>query len=152
MKVIRQSIFETNSSSTHSICIADKSSIIDTLPIGPDGICRIYPGEFGWEEEIYHDAITKASYCLTHLKNRGLSDSDRLHREQMLLDVIKNVTKAKRVEFMEYDDDYYKWGYIDHQSIENNGGAGEPVFSSRESLYNFIFNPKSILVTDNDNH
>ena len=47
---------------------------------------------------------------------------------------------------------YYPWGYIDHQSIEGDGGAGEPAVESEGTLRNFIFNPKSSLETDNDNH
>lgn len=164
MEVIRVGVFETNSSSTHSICVRPQDSRgQDTLPVDSLGTCRVYPGEFGWEEEEFDDAPTKASYCLTHLKNvRNYRDGDTRYtgdllryRERMLKEVIAEKTGAKLVVFVpehESEDDGYVWGYIDHQSIEDNGGACEPAWESKETLSDFIFNRSSILRTDNDNH
>lgn len=152
MKVIRHGLFETNSSSTHSISISDKAGVLDILPVEA-GVCKVYPGEFGWEEDTYHGAVIKASYCLTHAKSRpeyGLGDGER--ELQMLEEVIKENTGAEKVEFVPNDDGFHPWGYIDHQSIECDGGAGEPAFASKESLKSFIFNPDSWLKIDNDNH
>jgi len=155
--VTRAGVFETNSSSTHSICIAkDKALILDKLPLDEEGVCRVYPGEFGWEEREYNDAATKASYCLTHVKSRPNYGLGTGSDEEMLLSaVIAQGTDAKQVLFVPQGQDYEgkdDWGYIDHQSIENDGGAGEPAFASGEILFNFIFNPASSLITDNDNH
>ncbi len=64
---IRQQVFETNSSSTHSISIAENSAefelIMDNTLI-PDnhGYIRLNGGEFGWEWRRYNDALTKANY------------------------------------------------------------------------------------------
>jgi hypothetical protein len=157
-KVTRHGVFETNSSSTHSIAIQGGKYVLDKLPV-EDGVCRVYPGEFGWEEEDYYDADTKASYCLTHAWSAGdgrdgykMSPEKAASRLDMLRDVIQKATGAEKVEFAESGDDFYKRGYIDHQSIEGDGGAGEPAFASEESLRDFIFNPNSLLRTDNDNH
>lgn len=55
---IRRSCFETNSSSTHAICIAkadvDKSSF-------PNHVTFTH-GDFGWENEEYWSLWSKASY------------------------------------------------------------------------------------------
>lgn len=164
MEVIRVGVFETNSSSTHSICVRPQDCLgQDTLPVDALGTCRVYPGEFGWEEEEFDDAPTKASYCLTHLKNvrRNNDDSSRFnhdllaYRERMLKEVIAEKTGAKLVVFVpgcEDEESREGWGYIDHQSIEYNGGACEPAWRSKEALSDFIFNRASILRTDNDNH
>lgn len=164
MEVIRVGVFETNSSSTHSICVRPRDARgRDTLPVDALGTCRVYPGEFGWEVEEFDDAPTKASYCLTHLKNaRNYRDGgDRFtgdllrYREQMLKEVIAEATGAKLVVFVqagEDDDGHEGWGYIDHQSIEYKGGACEPAWQSKETLADFIFNRSSVLRTDNDNH
>lgn len=159
MKVTRHGVFETNSSSTHSIAIKGGKYVLDKIPV-EDGVCRIYPGEYGWEEEEYYDAATKASYCLTHLWSAKegqdgykVTPEKFASREAMLRDVIQKATGAEKVEFIEGDDDdYHKRGYIDHQSIEGDGGAGEPAWASEESLRDFIFNDNSVLRTDNDNH
>ena len=50
MKLIRNSVFETNSSSCHSISIG-KSDVYDSVTPDEDGIIRIKPMEFGWCQE-----------------------------------------------------------------------------------------------------
>ena len=65
----------------------------------------------------------------------------------MLTEVLKEETGASKVEYRQSDDQYYLYGYIDHQSHEVCEGA----FKNKETLRNFIFNPKSYLHTDNDN-
>ena len=155
MKKIRKGVFETNSSSTHSISLsndkdlryhikkANNKIVLDTIP-EEDGVCYIYPGAFEWEEQTYNDAATKASYCLTWIKTYR----NKKEYLDMLKRVIKRVNKSRIVKFVKQDNEYYPWGNIDHQSDD----VCEPVFRDEESLENFIFNSKSILRTDNDNH
>ncbi len=161
MKVIRRRMFETNSSSTHSISIDGGVYTHDELPL-EHGICRVYPGEFGWDEVTFHTAEVKASYCLTYVKTGGETkagdqkgDAFWLARTQMLIDVLKEATGSETVEFFPYpkgDKPFYEWGYIDHQSHIGDGDACGEAFESEKSLRDFIFNPKSLLRTDNDNH
>ena len=148
---IRRSVFETNSSSTHSIAIVEGDFSPDFLPV-KDGVCEIHTGEFGWEVEDYYDAATKAAYCLTWLKQQETRKEDE---EQMLIDVIMENTGAKGVRFIpaftletKGEWDFYQWGYIDHQS-ENEPALA---FKSKKTLAAFIFNPESGLHTDNDNY
>ena len=147
MKTTRHSVFETNSSSTHSISIAEGKFVSDKIPM-QENVCAIYPGEFGWGPDEFNDAATKASYCLTWIKATGNEQY-----EDMLISVIQKGTKAKDVQFLS-SGDYYPWGYIDHQSLEEDNPGAE-LFESEnpeETLEKFIFNPKSILTIDNDNH
>lgn len=147
MKKIRSKMWETNSSSSHSIVIfnTEKGSVLDVLPVDDDGIVRIYPGEFNWSGGLSTDAQTKASYALTYAY--GLEDNFLLIK---LHNVIKSVTGAKKVLLCELDGEerYDRIGNIDHQSFD----VCSPAFESDESLKNFIFNPKSTLDIDNDNH
>ena len=151
MKKIRNAVFETNSSSTHSISVSELNSdeLMDNVMFmnGDDNVV-VEPGEFGWEQEVYNDSATKASYMLTYVKNYCGDKEEEF--ESMLKDVIKEQIGCDDVIFNESGDQYYKYGYIDHQSSGNN--AYHFVFENKETLRQFIFNKESILETDNDNH
>lgn len=139
MMQIRHGVFETNSSSTHSISISKSAKMLDSLPTDANGIVIVRSNEFGWEEETYNDAETKASYCLTYCKNYDPSKLDMLTR------VIMSQTGARVIAYVgESDND---WGYIDHQSSDVCAMA----FEDEENLRMFIFNPDSVFITDNDN-
>lgn len=140
----RQSVFETNSSSSHSITISDTTELLDSITPDKDGNIVLTGGQFGWEIEDYEDALSKANYCAVDV--HGNDDY-----EQMLIDVIKEHTGAKNVIFdftTDYSQDEDNYSYIDHQSY----GTTHEAFSSNETLKAFIFNPNSVLRTDNDNH
>lgn len=132
--VIRKGVFETNSSSMHSITIGDKNGVLEHVPLDPDNItltidCSI---DFGWGIEDYSDAISKMAYCV-------LDELD----PQIFEKVVKKQTGAKVIK-------YIGDGTIDHQSY---GTIEENVdINSEEEIRNFIFNPQSELSTDNDNH
>lgn len=150
MKNIRLNVFETNSSSTHSISISSLSNgVYDTLPVD-DGRVVLSGGEFGWEWEKYNDALTKANYAAVF----AFQSRDG-NLVEMLIDVLKKHTGAKEVEFnfsSEYSDRNGRpWAYIDHQSGPGEGGDGKRAFESSQTLKEFIFNPGSWLFTGNDN-
>ena len=134
MKNVRNSVFETNSSSSHSIHISKEVTVYDnSLVPNSNGVVYITGGQFGWEYEEYDDAITKATYCAT--PGSGLS-------HKLLTEALEKHTGAKEVVI-----DISKDDYIDHQSC---GLLNE--LKTVEDVINFIFNPNCILTTDNDNH
>jgi hypothetical protein len=136
MKNIRSSVFETNSSSTHSISISkDSYGILETIVPNDNGIIILIGGEFGWEWEKYNDALTKANYCAV----------DNINNRDMLIEVIKEHTGAKDVVIA--IDESWNSSYIDHQSE----GTSNEAFKTKETLKNFIFNSKCYLFTGNDN-
>lgn len=157
---IRKAVFETNSSSTHSIHIDDGKYVADKMFVDDDGTLRIYPGEFGWGIEDYCDAPSKASYCMTFVyqlcrkwdkdykEETYIFDDYATSLLNMLTEVLLEETEATSVEYVESNDKYYPYGYIDHQSFD----VCEVAFESKEELRKFIFNPKSRLHIDNDNH
>jgi len=135
MEKVRKGVFETNSSSMHSITIADEG-IYDHIFVPENGTLNITArGEYGWEQERYDSVADKLDYaCILCEGNARFS--------KMLIKVIKKHTGAKEVN-ISYDD-----GYIDHQSM----GLGDDIFYSEEATKNFIFNPNSELETGNDNY
>src|SRR5579885_45905 len=98
MKNIRNKVFETNSSSSHSISIYNATKgLYDTITPDSNGVITLTGGEFGWEWEKYNDAITKANYAAVFaLGDQQMTD--------MLVQVIKDHTGAKEVEITCSDD------------------------------------------------
>lgn len=145
---IRQSAFETNSSSSHSITVSDDSSydLMDlSLVPDQDGVITLNGQSFGWEWRRYNDAMTKAVYCaVDNGKDEDTEEDDEKNNsyKNLIKEVIKEQTGAKKVVFNISDDDY-----IDHQSV----GTSYEVRQTKESLRNFIFNKNSWLFTGNDN-
>jgi len=136
MKQVRQEVYETNSSSSHSISIAswNRKTIYDTLIPDEDGVIKLTGGDYGWEGGSSRDCLDKCNYCAQDtINNQAYSD--------MLAEVICEHTGARLVVF---DCD----GYIDHQSQ----GTSYDAFSSKDTLKEFLFNPRSYLDIDNDNH
>jgi len=137
----RTNVFETNSSSSHSISIAS-SGTLDTLEMDENATITLNGGQFGWGYDEYCDALTKANYCAVdcHKDSR---------MEQMLIDVIMEHTGCREVVLnIETDWNSGNWSYIDHQSQ----GTSHEAFCDKETLKQFIFNPNSWLIIDNDNH
>jgi len=139
-KVTRIGVFETNSSSCHSLVIHSGGELNQRLPMTA-GVCTIYPGEFGWGPERFTDAPTKASYLYVYAQDKP----DKL---EMLRRAIQNQMNAQDVVFVRTESDEWPVGYIDHQSADR----AEKAFELEDSLKRFIFDPKSELIIDNDNH
>lgn len=134
MKKIRKSMFESNSSSSHSISCDVGTTKFHSISPDSEGKITLFGGEFGWGYETYTDPLSKASYC-------ALDQSGNESRMQMLKEVIMEHTGASEVVFPND-------GYIDHQSC----GTSSEVFESKETLKAFIFGKNSVLIIDNDNH
>lgn len=141
MKTIRYSVFETNSSSTHSISISENMDLLDSITPNEDGNIVLTGGEFGWSWIRFNDTLTKANYC-------AVDQKDNEQNLALLVKVLKDQTGAKEIIFyFSEDDNKPNWSYIDHDSEGNSN----TVFKNEETLRNFLFNPKSILFTGNDN-
>ena len=65
MKIIRKNVFETNSSSTHSISISKLNDYILPKEI------NFTFGEFGWEFSKYTSSFDKASYFKIFKSNQS---------------------------------------------------------------------------------
>jgi hypothetical protein len=159
IKVTRKGVFETNSSSTHSITVADEGKLQNTLP-NKEGKIIIFCSEFGWEYNIHTSAYMKLSYLITNIfmaykydrKNPVVNIKLLPDREK---EWFYKVTRAveeftgTKLEVVPLKDDWYPFGYIDHQSANT---ADDVLNGTIGKIKRFIFNPLSKLIIDNDNH
>lgn len=167
-KQIRRSVFETNSSSVHSITIALTDSYKNVIESLPDNTIGFRSGEFGWNYEEYDSVDDKASYLWT-----GIVDSDYFTPEQV--DKIKENIKGVLSEyglsayFQPYivksynisDDQthvylsFTEFAYVDHGYClcewfdELFPNHGEDI--DGEMFMRYLFNPESYIHTGNDN-
>ena len=155
MQQIRANVFETNSSSSHSLVISEEG-LLDLCPFSrhvmESGIIHIESSEYGWEVEYYNDVYSKLSYLFTDAMRGERNSVDFKEYSNEKLDLIKQAVKEHtglECEFRTEDDVYYPYGYIDHQSV----GLCEDVWDKGvEGVIQFVFNPGSYFETDNDNH
>jgi hypothetical protein len=133
-KIIRTGVFETNSSSSHSLSVADANQdfVIDTIYPDQNGVITVHDQQFGWEWMKYNDAMTKLAYLF--------QDQGAMHGD-LIKEAVMEQTGADDVVFIEED------GYIDHDSV----GTTSQVVGSKDQIKNFVFNKNSWLFTGNDN-
>ena len=133
-KIIRTGVFETNSSSTHSLSVAreDQEFVMETIYPDQNGIINVDGQQFGWGWDRYNDAMSKLAYAF--------QDSPD-HNYDLIKEVVMKQTGASEVNFDEGD------GYIDHGGV----GTTEDIRWDREEMRNFIFNKNSWLFIGNDN-
>lgn len=138
MKKVRREVFETNSSSTHSICIAKTGQV--RLPQNT----TLIVGEFGWEVDAHYDAQTKASYLYTGLLGNGRTEDV----DKLVTILEKNGVSVYRQEPKKtsWGSDY---GYVDHADELNE--FLDAVMSDEALLLRFLFLDSSFVETGNDN-
>lgn len=141
---IRNGVFETNSSSTHSICISKK-------PVDADG-CHVdfHFGEFGWENA---DADV-ADYLYTAIYELDADGKDGL------LDKLKDILDAHGITYtfeeprlIHHEYDTMDWwendiGYIDHGY--NTYEFVHTVLDNDDMLIRYLFSDSHVY-TGNDN-
>ena len=137
MKSIRIGVFETNSSSSHSLTVSNGEIQKSTLS-DQDGVIVGLLGDFGWEIEHYESQSSKLSYLLTQIQyDENLTSLAKA--------AIKEHTGFALVVAGE--------GYVDHQSSDTLNellyGSDEEI---KQNMINFVFNSGYSFDTDNDNH
>lgn len=137
---IRKSVFETNSSSTHSICISKAKP-----KINHDVIVGFEIGEYGW----MNDTVDIKDYLYTAINCQ--TDRDELMAQlKAILD--KNNIKYYfgKVKLETYSGStFLENGSIDH-SWETRDFI-DVVLSDEDMLMRLIFNDDSVVYTGNDN-
>lgn len=149
----RIGVFETNSSSTHSICIPKEDAELEL----PKQI-HFHFGEFGWECDTLDSISEKASYLYT-----GLVYNDR----KSDIDAVFKTLRDKDVEVTFEEPIYNTRTYKDSNGIEQSytssdnagyvdhgdalGGFLDAVCSDEDKLLRFLFSPMAFIITGNDN-
>lgn len=151
---IRNSVFETNSSSSHSLVFSkvDRGHDYD-LPVDENGVLTIPFGEFGWGPDILRTPLEKLSYIVTDRGGWSYDDDNKSWDEileelkendeiQQVIKIVKrNVPAVKEVTFKPASD-FYPRGYIDHESQGTSRNA---------DTEDIIFDNSIIILIDNDN-
>lgn len=152
MKNIRKGVFETNSSSTHSICVAKDMDIIIPTHL------HLQFGEFGWEYDRLDCTVGKASYLYTGIQYLG----DKTVMERYWNNLVQTL-ESKGVEVTREDPIYREstygdttYTYVDNGGYVDHGGELrefiEDVMSNEDKLLNYLFSPMSFILTGNDNN
>lgn len=168
---VRRSVFETNSSSTHSLSITNGNLHESNLYVDDfDNKVHVEFGEFGWEVKSYTDQYTKLQYLVTMLattEGGGLTDIEDFFETngfKKINELIKSYCNCDGIVIdSEIKIDSYEWngnveyyldfdGYIDHQSCECYHNIDEFLDYYNTDIINFIFNNGVVLHTDNDNY
>lgn len=142
MKKIRTSVFETNSSSSHSLVFVGVESEIKAIQENENEYI-LGTGEYGSGPETLTRWLEKADYfAVEAIKNEK--------KEELLINVLLEVYPNATFRLLEEGDDG-GYGYIDHQSI---GDLWRVVLASEnpaKKLKEIIFGTSTIEI-DNDNH
>ena len=141
---IRHGVFETNSSSTHAICIS-KNRDISKLEF-PDVVSFTH-GEFGWENGTLRDVWNKASYLYEAIIGTYGNDSvdDKLEH---IKEILKNQGIA--CDFEPCSDDIWDDGYIDHVGTDDMCNWLQTMMNDEDVLLEYLFGD-AFVVTGNDN-
>lgn len=164
---IRTSIFETNSSSTHTISISRSDEYKSVLEkMSSEGI-SFTSGEFGWEYEVYSNTWDKASYLWTGIIKSDYYKKDEVEKIKENIKIVLNKYGISP-SFEPYKEDSYNWGdekrfyltfdkfaYVDHGNDLDTWldamfpNKGEDI--DEELLLEYLFNSNSYVATGNDN-
>lgn len=153
---IRHGVFETNSSSSHSIAIDDSADLLD-MPFTQEdtdrGFVEIECGEFGWEQNTYSCVYSKLSYLVTSIASSLPYDENYTVEDIYDMEGFKTINDAVKehsgltVRIIS-SSGWRGFGYIDHQSSD----VPREALVNKETIKRFLFSPKSFFETDNDNH
>ena len=143
---VRRGVFETNSSSVHSICITTE----DEFEHFPAEVV-FTPGEFGWESDRYYDLESKASYLWTAIIN---------YVDEMCWYDVETCKKMIVATLEKYNikaifiggipgERYSATGYIDHGNELDE--FIKDVVNDEDRLMQYLFSDRSYVATGNDN-
>lgn len=152
MRQIRRGVFETNSSSCHSIAISKEK-------ISNVSGCKIYfgSGEYGWENDCVTDT---ASYLYTAIVNMCSPTEYQYYidRIKIILDkynvkykfapVEFEKSKYSELEYVKFKSNKYQWAGVDHASECRE--FIETILSDEDLFLRYLFGD-SCIYTGNDN-
>lgn len=143
----RTGVFETNSSSVHSITVPKDGREPSKLEINKEGMIEVDFGQFGKERRLYTTQYEKLQYlitCLYYLSSFDYGDIYDNYLFELIQDAVCDYTGAKGIRLLcETEPE------IDHQSQPYSDIEIINVYNSEE-IIDFIFNKYTILKTDCD--
>lgn len=154
---IRQSVFETNSSSIHSIAVkrGTKDQGIEYVT-KRDGAIAFNLGQFGWKAMKHTSIVKRASYLWTLACSDTIKEANKRERfiretlnevgiKCVFQPVVQKVYESGWECCVAEDGEYF---YIDHS--DSWGNLTDKIFSDKDFLLDFLFGD-SYVITYNDN-
>ena len=142
MVKIRHGMFETNSSSTHTIIVTDQNC-------EPGAIVDFQIGEFGWGFHELRTVDEKASYLYTAACEFYNRDMYQNFYETLCKYGVK--CTCTRPALFEKQTNWLKNGYIDHCYEGDMSDFVETMLNHEKALIRYLFSPDSFVLTGNDN-
>lgn len=148
INLVRTGVFETNSSSCHTVSVGN-SGVYKGITPNVDGSIMLEPMEFGWEQETHDSPEARLNYVMLYIRDYS---KDKEVFQKLLEGVVFEHTGATSLGFVNSEKPpiWGDAGYIDHQSAED--GMLDHLFGDAQRLKDFIFDRTSYIKTDNDNH
>ena len=150
-RVIRKGIYETNSSSIHTIVISSDGMEPSKLPVDKDGYITVKYGEFGKDGTVYSSQEDKLSYLVTQCYYLGGWDydvnRDNNYHFRNIEDAIVDYTGAKGIKIVGGEPE------IDHQTVSQMGYDGMHLIQNEwdeKEIQSFVFNKYISLLCDCD--
>jgi hypothetical protein len=157
MKKIRKNVFETNSSSMHSLCMVGSDRM---LKCEYGDVVTIRPGEFGWGGDGVDTPLEKLQYICTMIqyKDSEVYDDAKSVSESIYFKWVSEMFKDYTGSDLKYvplgnTGSCYDDGYIDHQSTDTlDEKWSEDEVTFKNNMRDIVFNEKYFIAVDNDNH
>lgn len=155
-KQIRKKVFETNSSSSHSLTMSSGDLVKRPFAakVLREGVVELTVGEYHWEWRRYYEPQAKLAYLLTQITDGNLPSGDS---ESITAQLREDNERFAMLEQVVLDHTGCKLlvnpgsGGIDHQSGPQEKSIGLELFNNADTLRDFLFKADSYIETGNDN-
>lgn len=142
MRTIRSGVFETNSSSTHSICISK-------APVEAGNFINFDIGEYGWENR----CVANTSNYLYTMILSGNDYDEAIEKVEKLKGILESHGvnyKFEEPRWNTWDSDYkyLEYGYVDH--AYDGQDFVDALLNDEDMLMRYLFG-NSFIYTGNDN-
>ena len=168
MKIVRNGVFETNSSSCHSLILNGKMDGHKSSIYGE--VLHIYPESYGWETVTYERVLDKLTYIVS-----SMVSSDNMNSlYDLLAKIIEENSNIKEIVIVgdsgKYSFDAVKWRKADEfhrkdlfwSELENISECEDDICVDHQSagiysnltideIYYLITSDDSVIITSNDN-
>lgn len=150
-RIIRSNMFETNSSSTHAICICTDTSLLKELK--HPAYLYFGIGTHGWEFESLSSPKEKANYLYTGILDcYGGNCEDKIEKLKDMLLSFGCTPEFEEPKWSKYGDEVslsFDCGYVDHATVLRP--FIEKILDSPDLLYSYLFSDYSYILKGNDN-
>ena len=159
-RVVRKNVWETNSSSVHSLSVSKKGLEKSELEPSKDGYIHVTMQYFGRELNYYYSQMDKLCYllvCCCYMAGcvHDINNVNTLYEDyhfQAIQEAVRHyIEQWGRHDVLGIKVDHLELAELDHQSIPEYGEFPIDVnIWNEESIQDFIFNSYISLKTDCD--